>query len=94
KGDTVARFGGEEFLLILLETSAEGAAILAERIRTAIATERFSVDGGNADVGVTISIGVALFPEHGKSAEAIVAAADQALYRSKQGGRDRVTVAR
>ncbi|HWA40692.1 MAG TPA: diguanylate cyclase, partial [Gemmatimonadales bacterium] len=93
KGDTVARFGGEEFVILLPETPAAGALHLAEKIRTAVEGHAFTIDEQGTTVPVTVSIGLARFPEHGRSSEAIIAAADQALYRSKQGGRNRVTTA-
>jgi len=91
--DTVARYGGEEFILILPETTAEGAAQVAERIRATTAEDRFTPEGGNTEIGVTVSIGFAVFPEHAGAPDTMVEAADQALYRSKQGGRNRVTSA-
>jgi diguanylate cyclase (GGDEF)-like protein len=93
KGDTVARFGGEEFMVILPETPADGAMLLAERIRTATEGKHFALDENGAEVRLTVSIGLARFPEHGRTPEPLIAAADQALYRSKEGGRNRVTVA-
>lgn len=91
--DTVARYGGEEFLLILPETAGTGAAQVAERIRTGTEAERFTPDAGSAEIGVTVSIGFAAFPEHARTPETMIEAADQALYRSKEGGRNRVTSA-
>jgi len=93
KGDTVARFGGEEFIVILPETPAAGALKLAEKIRSAIEEARFIVGGDSTVVPVTVSIGLARFPEHGTTPESLVMVADEALYRSKQGGRNRVTTA-
>jgi diguanylate cyclase (GGDEF)-like protein len=93
KGDTVARFGGEEFMVILPETPAAGALTLAEKIRTAIEQERFVVGGESTVVPVTASIGLARFPDHGTTAETLVMGAVVALYRSKQNGRYRVTTA-
>ena len=93
KGDTVARFGGEEFVVILPETPADGASLLAERIRAATEARPFVIDDGGTPVRATVSVGLALFPANGRTAEALIAAADQALYRSKQGGRNRVTLA-
>lgn len=92
-GDTVARFGGEEFLVILPETPAAGAVHLAEKIRAAIEAQRFVLGAQAAEVAVTVSIGLARFPEHGRTPEALVMLADEALYRSKQGGRNRITSA-
>ena len=91
--DTVARYGGEEFLVILPETAAAGAALVAERIRTSTERDRFTPDGGSAGISVTVSIGYAVFPEHARTPETMIEAADQALYRSKEGGRNRVTSA-
>ncbi|MBW8772281.1 MAG: diguanylate cyclase [Gemmatimonadetes bacterium] len=93
KGDTVARFGGEEFMVILPETPAAGALHLAEKIRAAIEEHRFVIGGDSTTVPVTASIGLARFPEHGTTPETLVMVADEALYRSKQGGRNRVTTA-
>ena len=90
--DTVARYGGEEFTVILPETTAKGAAEMGERVRARTAKHRFKLDDG-AEAGVTVSIGYAIFPAHGKTADAIIDAADQALYKSKQAGRNRVTAA-
>jgi diguanylate cyclase (GGDEF)-like protein len=82
--DTAARYGGEEFALILPGMDLGDAAIGAERVRAAI-----EANGG----GVTASLGVATFPHDAGSEDALVAAADEALYRSKHGGRNRVTQA-
>ena len=85
--DSACRYGGEEFLLVLVETPAEGAMVVGERIRLAIETMR--VD----DLQVTISIGVAEAATLGvATAQALVEAADGALYESKRGGRNRVTL--
>ena len=92
RGDTVARFGGEEFMLILPETPAAGALHLAENIRASVEEHPFVIERGNA-LRATVSIGLARFPDHGDSAEALIAAADGALYRSKQSGRNRITSA-
>ncbi|HEU4569746.1 MAG TPA: diguanylate cyclase [Gemmatimonadales bacterium] len=93
KGDTVARFGGEEFLVILPETTPAGAAQIAERIRAATEAHQFTVGGEGIVVRMTVSVGYALFPAQGRTAEALITAADDALYRSKEGGRNRVTAA-
>jgi diguanylate cyclase (GGDEF)-like protein len=91
--DTVARYGGEEFLVIMPETTPADAAKVAERIRAGVEQDRFTPEGGNAEVHATVSVGCAAFPEHAKTADTLVEAADQALYRSKQSGRNRVSVA-
>ena len=91
--DTVARYGGEEFLVMLPEAPAADAARIAERIRAAREADRFTPDGGSGDVNVTVSVGYAVFPDDAKTAAALIEAADQALYRSKESGRNRVTAA-
>ena len=85
--DTFARWGGEEFMLLMPETDAKGAQILAERLRARIEERRFEGPGQ-----VTASIGVAEY-RSGESGEALTARADEALYRAKSGGRNRVEVA-
>jgi diguanylate cyclase (GGDEF)-like protein len=90
--DTFARYGGEEFICLLAETGLGGAATTAEKIREVIKSEPF---GGLGDepISLTVSIGVASYPEHGDSFRGLVEAADQAMYRAKQEGRDRVRTA-
>lgn len=84
--DTPARYGGEEFAVLLPATGKEDAVEVAERLRLAIA-------GMPSGVELTVSIGVATFPLDGADPEAVLAAADAALYASKRGGRNRVTAA-
>jgi len=91
--DTVARYGGEEFMVILPETPAAEAARVAERIRAGTEYDLFRPEGGSAEVGVTVSIGYAVFPEHASTSNTLIEAADQALYRSKKSGRNRVSAA-
>lgn len=91
--DTVARYGGEEFFVILPETSDAGAVQMAERIRARTEARGFVIDAGAATVNVTVSIGYAVFPEHGRTPATLIEAADQALYSSKQAGRNRATSA-
>jgi diguanylate cyclase (GGDEF)-like protein len=86
--DFVARYGGEEFFVLMPEITAPGAATVAEKIRQHLAQQSFV--GGT----VTLSIGVAEFPANGDSGEALIAAADVALYEAKRAGRDRVAGAR
>jgi diguanylate cyclase (GGDEF)-like protein len=85
--DCVSRYGGEEFLLVLPETQMEGAVQVSERIREYLANTKF---GGGT---ITLSIGIAEFPAHGDSAEAVIASADAAMYQAKRAGRDRVASA-
>ncbi len=86
--DVVARWGGDEFTLLLPKTGLAGALLLAEKIRAAAGTAPFRIDTGPIDI--TISVGVAAYPEHGSSGKELVAAADGAMYRAKAGGRNRV----
>jgi diguanylate cyclase (GGDEF)-like protein len=87
--DLVARFGGEEFVVLCEQTDERGAVLLAERIREELGKTTFHSDQG--PVRVTCSVGVATFPEAGSSWEALFKSADEALYVSKRSGRDRVT---
>lgn len=87
--DYAARYGGEEFVLMLREVGPDGAVLAAERIRRKVAAERFGGERGE----ITLSIGVATFPEHGDTPKAIVASADAALYEAKRRGRNRVVLA-
>jgi diguanylate cyclase (GGDEF)-like protein len=86
--DTLARYGGEEFVCLLSETDVDGALIVAEKILHEVRAKPFIV--GQTPIAATVSIGVACFPEHGSDLTALVAAADRALYRAKEQGRDRV----
>ena len=88
--DTVARYGGEEFTVILPETCGEMAFGMAERLRKEVEANDF--EGGSTQPGgrVTISLGVASYPEATDSCEGIIKCADDALYRAKEEGRNRV----
>jgi two-component system cell cycle response regulator len=86
--DTLARYGGEEFVLILPETGADGVCQVAERICATIRDKPFGVTTGVA-VPLTVSIGAAVFPLHGRSATTLLRQADAALYEAKRAGRDR-----
>jgi diguanylate cyclase (GGDEF)-like protein len=88
--DLVARFGGEEFAVLLLEVDAEEARTSAERIRAAIAGVEVLAPAGT--VRVTASVGVALAEREGFEMDALARRADDALYRAKREGRDRVAV--
>ncbi|HEV3232125.1 MAG TPA: GGDEF domain-containing protein, partial [Candidatus Dormibacteraeota bacterium] len=94
--DVPARFGGEEFVVLLPETTQRRARIIAERLRIALAEETFhplrAGRFGGGSFGVTISIGVATFPDDATTAEQLIARADQAAYAAKSAGRNRVEV--
>jgi diguanylate cyclase (GGDEF)-like protein/PAS domain S-box-containing protein len=90
--DVPCRFGGEEFVMILPGSKAEGAQSRAERLRMQI--KEMNVIHEGREVGtITISVGVAAFPTHGLSIKDLLVAADTALYQAKKGGRDRVVAA-
>jgi two-component system, cell cycle response regulator len=93
--DYVARFGGEEFVVICEETDAGGATQLAERVREELARTTFHASGPSGPVAfqVTCSLGVATFPRDGETWETLYKATDEALYASKRGGRNRTTLA-
>ena len=85
--DTPARYGGEEFVVVLPETDQAGAAHAAERIRAAVRRRPFG-DAGEPPIDVTVSIGIAVFPDHGTTSTTLLRRADEALYAAKAGGRD------
>jgi diguanylate cyclase (GGDEF)-like protein len=89
--DTIGRFGGEEFVVMLPHTDEAGAVMAAERIREAVAN--IVVPAGTADVRFTVSIGAAVYVR-GITVEQILECADKALYAAKSGGRNQVCVGR
>jgi diguanylate cyclase (GGDEF)-like protein len=90
--DVVARFGGDEFTVILPQTGPEGAAIIAERIRQKIAETTF-LASYRLEVRITASLGIASFPDHGRSKDDLLARADQAMYLVKGRGKNGVALA-
>ena len=84
--DALARFGGEEFVAVLPDTDATGGRAAAEKVRTLVERSRF--DAGGASVSVTVSIGVSACPQDGEDHERLLHAADSALYRAKEAGRN------
>lgn len=91
--DLVARLGGEEFVLILPETSVNGAAILAERLRDGIQHMPFFTPQGQ-ELNLTISLGIAGYPETSETVEDLLKHADEAMQRAKESGRNRVMTAK
>jgi diguanylate cyclase (GGDEF)-like protein len=87
--DYVARYGGDEFLLLLHEVASADAVMLADRVRSVVAAASFGPGGHK----ITVSIGVASYPEHGETAEAVIASADAGLYKAKRSGRNETVLA-
>ena len=85
--DTLARYGGEEFVVVLPETDRAGAVQAAERICAAVRRRPFGEDG-EQPIDVTLSLGIAVFPDHGTTSTVLLRRADEALYAAKRGGRD------
>jgi two-component system cell cycle response regulator len=88
--DLACRYGGEEFVVVMPETDMAVATMVAERLRRRIATEPFAVGQDGRTIEVTISIGIAAIAATKDSAAALLKRADQALYRAKRDGRNRV----
>jgi len=88
RGDVVARYGGEEFVVLIAGADERTATAAAERIRAAVARANSGPDGAR----ITISVGIALCPEHGRTREELMAAADAAMYEAKAAGRDRIVI--
>lgn len=90
--DTVVRYGGDEFVVLLVETNADEAMIVAERMRKMVEAEPFVKEGG-LGIRLTISIGIAAFPEHATTKQILLNLADQAMYRGKESTRNVVYLA-
>lgn len=90
--DVVSRYGGEEFAVILPETDASGAKLVAERIRLAIRNKSFSVSEELSPVHVTVSIGIATCPQDSADINELIEFADKALYYSKETGKNKVSM--
>ncbi len=87
--DTLARYGGDEFTVILVDTDERLALEIAERIRRTVETHPFEA-GGDQVMRLTCSVGISVYPLHGRTREALLDAADKAMYRAKSNGRNRV----
>jgi diguanylate cyclase (GGDEF)-like protein len=90
--DVVSRYGGDEFTVILPQTGSEGAFTIAERIRQRIAETPF-LEGHGRRVRITASLGIATFPDHGRTKDDLIARADQAMYVAKGQGKNGVVLA-
>lgn len=91
KTDTAARYGGDEFVVLLPETDPTGAYVLAEKIRQQAA--EMPVTGPRTQIRLSLSIGVVAFPEDGRTADQLTFSADQAMYAAKRAGKNRVAAA-
>ncbi len=87
--DTAARYGGDEFVVLLPETDPTGAFVLAEKIRLGV--NAMAVELPGADRRPSLSIGVVSYPDDGRTADELIISADGAMYDSKRAGKDRVT---
>ena len=90
--DLACRYGGEEFVIVMPETNMHVAGIVAERLRKSIACEPFAIEKGARRIDVTISIGIATLDRKGEPISDVIKRADQALYRAKRDGRNRVVL--
>jgi diguanylate cyclase (GGDEF)-like protein len=90
--EIVGRYGGDEFVVVLPDTDSRGAILVAERIRQALKNHRFLTDLGLA-VGISASLGVSCYPEHGSTPQDLIQKADQAMYSVKEQGKDAVGLA-
>lgn len=92
--DSVIRYGGDEFVVVLLGANSRQAWIAAERVRSRIDRHEFRVEGSDRKVHVTTSIGVACCPDHAKDKSSIIRLADETMYAAKKAGKNRVIMAR
>jgi len=92
ESDILARYGGDEFVVVLPETPAPGALVIAERIRKAIASHCF-LRGQGLEARISASFGIAAYPDHGLTPEGLIQKADQAMYRVKERDKNGIEVA-
>ena len=92
QSDFVGRYGGEEFAVVLTHVDLCGAEVIAERLRIALnaCPCTWTTDEANVDIAITGSIGIAMYGQHGTTREALIEAADRAMYHAKHNGRNRV----
>ena len=92
-GDTLGRFGGEEFVILLPEADAREASAIAERIRVAVATRPVATSEVDGGIPITVSIGLTTYPTDGASEQDLLSQADEAMYVAKRLGRNQVRTA-
>lgn len=92
-GDTIGRFGGEEFVVLLPETDAVQASLVAERIRASMAAHPVALSSVKGGINTTISVGIATYPADGERINELLEKADQAMYWAKRLGRNQVRTA-
>ncbi|MGI6357880.1 MAG: GGDEF domain-containing protein [Bacillota bacterium] len=92
RSDVIGRYGGEEFVIILPHTDMSAGAQVMERVRKAVAGRPISLPEQELRISLTVSIGLVEYPKDGHNGPALIAAADQAMYRAKARGRDQVAV--
>ena len=90
--DIPIRYGGDEFVIVLLGATSSKGLLVAERIRRRIEHREFRVEEGRKTAHLTASIGVAAYPEHGRDRETLLRMADETMYSSKRSGKNRVTI--
>jgi diguanylate cyclase (GGDEF)-like protein len=92
RSDYAFRYGGDEFVCVLPDTHAEGAMIAAERLRAVVESQEFVIDGHS--IKITVSVGIATYPDHASSRRDIIYMADQAMYYGKAKSRNIVIMAK
>jgi diguanylate cyclase (GGDEF)-like protein len=92
ESDILARYGGDEFVVVLPETPASGALVIAERLRRAVEEHRF-LEGQGISARISASFGIATYPDHALSPEGLIQKADQAMYRVKEREKNGIEVA-
>lgn len=92
KIDSIIRYGGDEFIILLLGSNTKSALNVAERIRYSVEMNRFHINKINKSIQITVSIGVANYPEHANSKKDLLQIADYCMYESKRNGKNKVSV--